>query len=59
MDSVLSAQGALGYSLILGGCEIEGWELAAAELSHRGWVPGGPTGGVPDTGDSMYKGTQA
>lgn len=56
---MLSAQGALGYSLILGGCEIEGWELAAAELSHRGWVPGGPTGGVPDTGDSMYKGTQA
>lgn len=42
-----------------GGCAIDGWGLAAAELSRRGWVPGGPTGGVPNTGDSVYKGMQA
>lgn len=43
-----------------GGCAIEGWGLTAVELSRRGWVPGGPTReGVPDTGDSMCKGTEA
>lgn len=43
-----------------GGCSVEGRVLTAAELRLRGWVPGRWTGeGVPDTGDSMCKGTEA
>lgn len=41
------------------GCATEGRGLRAAVLNLRGWVPGRPAEeGVPDTGDSMCKGTE-